>query len=408
MKRTTRRARRLAAAAAGLTAACTLAFPAATAHAAAGSYTPNSHEWWFNSWDLQQKVWPTTQGSGVTVAVIDSGVQASNPDLQGVLEPGADMLGYGGNGGQDYESNGGHGTAMAALIAGQGIGLGPVGVAPQAKILPVHAIDPSSGMTPVANGIKYAVDHGASVINLSVGANSPTATSCDPQVQDAVAYALAHNVVVVASSGDINRGGPAPQEPATCAGVLAVGGVEQNGSPWQYSTQGPNVVVAAPGDHIYIVSSDGRSYSITASGTSSSSALVSGAAALVRAANPSMPWYTVDQRLIGTAIPDGPVPNDATGYGIINVNKAVNASQYPVSSSAPNPVYARYQSWLQTPAGQQFAQANGISTSNPSQATLTPAKSSSSTTLIIILAVVILILLIAAGVIIGLVTRKRK
>lgn len=404
MSTVTRRPRRLAAAAVGVAAACALAIPAAAAHAATGGYTPSSHEWWLAQWAVPQKVWPATEGAGVTVAVLDSGVQASESDLRGVVEPGADMLGYGGNGEHDYLRPDGHGTAVAALIAGQGTGTGTVGIAPRSKILPVHVIDPSKGMTPVANGIKYAVDHGAGVINLSVGAVVSSSSSCDPSVQQAVAYALAHNAVVVAGAGDVNTNGPGPEEPGTCAGVLTVGGVERSGSLWQFSTQGPQVSVAAPSDHMVYVGADGR-YTTTGFGTSFSTPLVSGAAALIRSKYPSMPWYTVVQRLIDTAIADGPVPNNGTGYGIINVNHAVNASAYPVKASAPNPVYAAYQAWLKTPDGQAFAQANHISTGQSSgssagqggqPAPSATAKSSSggSSTLII---VVIVILVVAVG-----------
>ena len=348
MRTLTRRARRLGVAAAGLAAACALTVPAVAAHAATGSYTPNPHQWYFSQWHVQQQVWPVSQGAGVTVGVVDSGVQPI-PDLQGVLKPGADMLGSG-NGEHDYAADGGHGTGIAELIAGQGVGTGlggggPVGIAPQARILPVHAIDPGSSAS-VANGIKYAASHGAKVINLSLGDASTTATSCEPVEQAAVSYALARDVVVVASSGNTKSNGTTPQEPATCAGVLAVGGVEQDGSLWQGSTQGSYVSVAAPGDHMYDESSNGQQYTLTTSGTSDSSALVSGAAALIRSKYPSMPWYTVDQRLIGTAIATGSVPNNGTGYGIIDIAKAIDPAQYPVKSSSPNPPYIRYQNWL--------------------------------------------------------------
>ena len=170
---------------------------------ATGGYTPTAYQWWLANWKVPQKVWPLTEGAGVTVAVLDSGVQADHPDLSGVVLPGEDELGYPGNGEQDYAPNGGHGTAVAAMIAGQGHGVGGVvGIAPKAKILPVHLTSPSHGMMPVANGIIWAVDHGASVINMSFSAPVPTSTTCDPPVQQAVAYALAHNVVVVGGSGD--------------------------------------------------------------------------------------------------------------------------------------------------------------------------------------------------------------
>lgn len=398
----TRRTRRIAVALAGVAAAFALTVPAAAAHAATGSYTPNPHEWYFSNWHIQQEVWPVTQGSGVTVGLVDSGTRSSLPDLQGVVKPGADMLGSG-NGETDYESNGGHGTEMAELISGQGIGGGqfgsaPVGIAPQVKILPVHAIDPSNGTAPIAKGIKYAVDHGAQVINMSIGATAPSATTCDPSVQQAVAYALSRNVVVVAASGDIDKGDTVPQQPATCAGVLAVGGVEPDGSLWKYSTQGQNVSVAAPGDHLYVTSDTGEQYSVDTHGTSGASALVSGAAALIRSKYPSMPWYKVDQRLIGTAIATGPVPNNGTGYGIIDVSKALNVSKYPVSSSSPNPPYTRYQAWLKS-TGQSGSTGTG------SQAS--PSKGGSGT-LILLIGIVVVVLIIAAVLIIVLVSRGKR
>ncbi|MBO0805996.1 MAG: S8 family serine peptidase, partial [Nocardiopsaceae bacterium] len=422
----------------GLTAACALALPAAAARAATGSpatgststggsatgsYAPNPHEWWLDSshWNVQQKVWPVTEGAGVTVAVVDGGVQASNPDLPGVVEPGADMLGYPGNGEHDYKSNGGHGTEMAELIAGQGtgdsqFGTDPVGIAPRAKILPVHVVNPSTSMAPVPRGIRYAVDHGASVINISLGWDAPSPTACDPSMQQAVAYALAHDVVVVAAAGNTNQNGLAPQDPSTCAGVLAVGGVVPNGSPWKDSTPGPQVSVAAPAAPMYAVSSDGRQSTLKGAGTSSSTALVSGAAALIRSRYPKMPWYQVDQRLIGTAIPDGPRPNNGTGYGIIDVSRALNASAYPVSASSPDPPYARYQSWLKTPAGQSFARANHINTGNtgpgkpgagarPGSSSSGTSSSGSSTPIIIGVIAAAVIAIIAAAIVLA--TRNR-
>ncbi|HEX6527645.1 MAG TPA: S8 family serine peptidase, partial [Streptosporangiaceae bacterium] len=107
----------------------------------AGQPIPSKYEWWFTNWDIQQKVWPLTEGGGVTVAVIDSGIQASISDLRGAVLPGGDTTGAGSNGETDFDVvDGGHGTAMAVLIAGQGYGGGIVGIAPQAKLLPVNAV----------------------------------------------------------------------------------------------------------------------------------------------------------------------------------------------------------------------------------------------------------------------------
>ena len=142
---------------------------------------------------------------------------------------------------------------------------------------------------------------------------------------------------------------------ASCAGVLAVGGIEPGGSLWRGSTREPYVAVAAPGDHMVYVGRDGR-YTTTGAGTSFSAALTAAAAALIRSRYPHMPWYEVDQRLIDTATRVGrPVPNTGYGYGIVNLARAVNASAYPVRASAPDPVYARFRAWLATPAGRAAA-----------------------------------------------------
>src|SRR5262249_30341290 len=150
-------------------------------------------EWWFTAWGVQSRLWPKSQGEGVTVAVLDSGVQAILPDFSGVVLPGKDMTG-GGDGRTDVDPKYGHGTLMAALIAAQGTGTGFVGVAPGAKILPIVTDDGGSTIA----GIRYATDHGAKVISISQGAPSP----CVDELQEAIGYAVDHDVVVVASAGN--------------------------------------------------------------------------------------------------------------------------------------------------------------------------------------------------------------
>ncbi len=106
------------------------------------------------------------------------------------------------------------------------------------------------------------------------------------------------------------------------------------------------MAVAAPGEQVTFAGLDGR-HSTTATGTSFSSALVAGAAALIRSRYPHMPWYQVDQRLIDTATATGPrVPSDAYGYGVVDLAEAVNATAYPLGRSAPDPVYSRFRAWL--------------------------------------------------------------
>jgi subtilisin family serine protease len=305
---------------------------------------------------VQRKVWPLSRGAGITVAEVESGVQASIPDLRGVVLPGVDLTGAARNGDSDIQAGeDGHGTAMAVMIAGQGRGTGTVGIAPRARILPVTVggSGPRSVATAAA-GIRYAAAHGAQVIDMPFGIGVTSPARCDPVLQAAVAYALGRDVVLIASSGNTSLF-PGPDEPASCAGVLAVGGTEPDGTLWPGSTREPYVAVTAPADHMVYVGRDGR-FTSTGAGTSFAAALTAGAAALIRSRYPHMPWYEVDQRLTGTATPAGhPVPGDGYGYGIVNLARAVNASAYPVRASAPDPVLARYRAWLATPAGRTVA-----------------------------------------------------
>jgi subtilisin family serine protease len=320
-----------------------------------GRLVPGPGEWWFATWQVQRKVWPLSRGAGITVAEVESGVQASIPDLRGVVLPGVDLTGAARNGDTDIQAGeDGHGTAMAVMIAGQGRGTGTVGIAPRARILPVTVggSGPRSVATAAA-GIRYAAAHGAQVIDMPFGIGVTSPARCDPVLQAAVAYALGRDVVLIASSGNTNLF-TGPDEPASCAGVLTVGGTEPDGTLWPDSAREPYVAVAAPADHMVYVGRDGR-FTTTGAGTSFAAALTAGAAALIRSRYPHMLWYEVDQRLTGTATPAGhPVPDDGYGYGIVNLARAVNASAYPVAS-APDPVLARYRAWLATPAGRTVA-----------------------------------------------------
>jgi membrane-anchored mycosin MYCP len=351
--------RLLSALAACLLALCGLSLAAGPALAGAvlagpGRLAPGPGEWWFAAWQVQRKVWPLSQGAGITVAEVESGVQANIPDLRGVVLPGVDLTGVNRNGDTDIQvGEDGHGTAMAVMIAGQGRGTGTVGIAPRARILPVTVggSGPRSVATAAA-GIRYAAAHGAQVIDLPFGIGVTSPARCDPVLQAAVAYALGRDVVLIASSGNTSLL-TGPGEPASCAGVLAVGGTRPDGTLWPDSAREPYVAVAAPADHMVYVGRDGR-FTTNGAGTSFAAALTAGAAALIRSRYPHMPWYEVDRRLTGTATPARhQVPDD--GYGIVNLPRAVNASAWPVRASAPDPVLARYRTWLATPAGRTAA-----------------------------------------------------
>jgi subtilisin family serine protease len=330
-----------------------------TSSAGGTGLKPRSGEWWFTTWQILTKVWPLTQGAGVTVAVLDSGVQANVPQLSGVVVPGGDVTGSHTDGERDFNSIGdGHGTQMAVLIAGQGHGTGMVGIAPEAKIMPVvvnnSAADVTASPGNVAAGIMYAANHGAKVIDISQVYPSPSASGCDAEEQAAVSYALSRNIVIVSAEGGRNLIGDSPSEPASCFGVLSVGAIQHNRSLWSGDVREPYLTVVAPGAGLISSGRDGNI--VTENGTRSAAALVAGTVALIRSRYPSMPWYQVVQRIIGTALPeDGKVPNESFGFGIERLSEVVNAAAFPVPASTPNPVYASYLAWLASPQGRALS-----------------------------------------------------
>jgi type VII secretion-associated serine protease mycosin len=313
---------------------------------------PLPTEWWFTSWGIEDRVWPITQGQGVTVAVLDTGVEASIPDMSPVVLPGTDETGGSGDGRTDLDTSAvpGHGTGMASLIASQGTHTGFVGVAPRARILPVVI----QGLVGAAAGIRYAVDHGAKVINISQAAPS----ACPDDVQKAVGYALQHDVVVVAGAGNDGDASNPSVYPANCAGVLAVGAVDSRTVPWSKTQRQPYVTVAAPGVAMVHFAKDGEVHTVDG-GTSPATALVSGAAALVRSKFPKMPAREVVQRLIASARDSGPKGKDElTGYGII---RPVHALLDNVPKSAPNPVFDGYDKWAAANGGSNATGSHGTS-----------------------------------------------
>lgn len=293
---------------------------------------------------MQDAVWPLSTGSGVTVAVIDSGVNAKLPELSGAVLPGLDLAGGRSKGQVDSDKDG-HGTGMAALIAGQGGGTsGFVGLAPDAKILPVRLPPSSAGAwdSLIAKGIRWATDRGAKVINMSVGQQS---FRCPTELMEAVAYAIQHDVVMIASTGNDGQGENIPELPGRCPGVVAVGAVTKATEPWVDTQRQNYVTLAAPGAQMGAIDSRGTYYP-NSRGTSNAAALASAAVALIRSRNPGMTGRTIVQRLIATAMPIGKKAwNPQTGYGLILVRGAMDPVKYPLKAGTPNPVYEAFDRW---------------------------------------------------------------
>ncbi|MGW2414795.1 type VII secretion-associated serine protease mycosin [Streptomyces tubercidicus] len=298
-------------------------------------------QWALSTFDAAS-IEKVSTGRGVTVAVVDSGVDGTHPDLVGNVLPGKDFLKGGGR--ADRETEYSHGTAMASLIAGHGHGqrgaAGIKGLAPDAKILPLLVntdedlqFGSGKGETPVSQAIRYAVDHGASVINLSLGDTfRPT------DLDDAVQYARQKDAVLVAAAG--NDGVAKPEFPASTPGVISAGAVYSSGKIWEKSNYGSNNLLAAPGVEI---PGAGRDHGyVSGTGTSNSTAYVSAAAALLRSKFPDLTAGQIVNRLVKTAkLPESmkraKLPDKQYGYGFIRPYRALTEDIPAGSKNGPLP-----------------------------------------------------------------------
>jgi type VII secretion-associated serine protease mycosin len=305
-----------------------------------------SGEYWLDDYGVKG-AWNTTRGAGVTVAVIDTGVAGSVPDLAGAVVGGTDVSGVGSSDGQTPVGNDNqHGTMVGSLIAGRGTGpnSGVIGVAPEASLLSV-SVALGSGVVgtddQIANAVRWAVDHGADVINMSLTRNTlDWPTSWD----DAFLYAADHDVVVVAAAGNRGAGTSEVGAPATIPGVLTVAGVDRDGdASFDASSQGITIAVSAPSEQLVGVTPEGGY--VTWAGTSGATPIVAGLVALVRAAHPDLDVAGVINRIVSTATPKGsPVPGPIYGYGLINAEAAVTAQ---VPSVTANPM-GSLKDWVAT------------------------------------------------------------
>ncbi|MFI6156622.1 type VII secretion-associated serine protease mycosin [Kitasatospora sp. NPDC051170] len=301
------------------------------------------HQWALKAFEAETKVWPVSQGEGVVVAVIDTGVSQDHQDLTGQVLPGGDFSGGQSDGRSDTD---GHGTGMASLIAGHGHGAqaGTMGLAPKAKILPVKirtGLDSLDAQGDLPHAIRFAVDHGATVVNMSVTG----AYRLDPEVRAAVAYAVSKDVVLVA--GTANEGLTTVGYPAAFPGVMAVGAVDSAGGVWKRSNTGPETTLVAPGVEIYHASAKSTTAYAIGDGTSDSTAYVSATAALIRSKYPNLSAGQVINRMITTATKpaDGSkVPSDRYGYGVVSPAKALEANPAVDDGTRDNPLLGRPES----------------------------------------------------------------
>jgi subtilisin family serine protease len=320
-------------------AATALAATALVPGAAAADTIRDNQQWVLNMLDVQP-AWAVTEGGGVTVAVIDSGVNPDVSDLSGSVTTGPDYTGV-----HTSPANpnwGVHGTWMASLIAGHGDGPGGgdgiTGIAPRARILSIRVIpdrdDPHYGQyeaeqetliqQSLADGIDYAVSHGVKVISMSIGYSAPSGT-----VREALLKAYQAGVVVVASAGNSGQqagsasDGQAPESyPADYPGVISVGAVNADGAVADFSSDNYSVKIAAPGVSVPAQGRAGTYWLV--SGTSPACALVAGVAALIKSRYPRLAPALVARAMTSTTT-DRPVDryDSQVGFGVVDAGAAL-------------------------------------------------------------------------------------
>jgi type VII secretion-associated serine protease mycosin len=300
-------------------------------------------QWYLDALRVRQAQKIST-GRGITVAVIDSGIDKTRPALKGQLVPGK-CFGSATDIPPTMDDIG-HGTGMAGLIAGNGKDSRHIlGVAPDAKLMPLcvsgEGVTDDTLFEGISPAIRYAVDHGAKVISMSLGGNESKAfDDVVAKLHDSIAYAEKHNVVLIAAAGNVGQDSSTPS-PASIAGVLAVTGSNQKGTHWKGAVPGREIALTAPAENLLTTDSTNKldknnnpvpsnGYQTNA-GTSGATALVAGAAALVRAKYPTLDAANVINRLIKTADHKGaPGRNPQYGYGIVDPVKALTAHVDPV------------------------------------------------------------------------------
>ncbi|WP_323137867.1 type VII secretion-associated serine protease mycosin [Streptomyces sp. NBC_01433] len=306
-----------------------------------------SKQWHLDAMQAEE-MWKVSTGKGITVAVIDSGVDSTNGDLRGQVIKGLNLEKD--IPGDEFDDYNGHGTGMAGIIAGTGEsygGDGAFGLAPGVKILPIRMPKSTDAANQAASerefsrtapkAIRYAVDHGAKVINMSLGRKNNSQA-----VSDAVKYALEKDVLIFAAAGNSGDSGNFVEYPAGTPGVVGVGAIGKDLKKTKESQFGSQVDLSAPGEEI-VYACAGETGVCKGHGTSDATAIASASAALIWSKHPDWTNNQVLRVMLNTA--GGPVSGDertdAIGYGIVRPRIALKtpgdpgpADEYPLPDLA--------------------------------------------------------------------------
>lgn len=305
---------------------------AAPAAVAAPADAVRDAQYWLDDYGIRQ-AWTVTRGAGVTIAVIDTGV-GDPADLRGAVVGGTDVSGLGSPDGRTpIGSSREHGTMVASLAAGRGTGAGDgvIGSAPEASVLAISlGFDRGDTDQQIADAVRWAVDNGADIINMSLTRNTP---DWPRSWDEAFAYAAENDVIVLAAAGNRGSGTEAVGAPATMPGVLTVAGVDrQRRSSHDASAQGVTIGVSAPSEDLVGVTSSGSH--VRWSGTSGATPIVAGVVALVKAAHPELDAANIINRITSTARDVGDEGPDVTyGFGLLDAFAAVTAEVRPVDAN---------------------------------------------------------------------------
>lgn len=288
----------------------------------AAAETIREREWYLDRMQAE-RVWKVSTGKGITVAVVDSGVNASVPELKGKVLKGKNFVEPDKGARQDPK---GHGTAMAMLVAGNGLnGQGIKGLSPDARILPltVFGSTKESGTNDVPaliKSIRYAADSDAQIINLSLGFPYYEITATQRwHLQKAIDYAISRGKLLFSASGNSGDKENDVTYPSASNGVAAVGAVDDTFTVTKFSSYGRHMALAAAGDDIPIRCTGNQPGYCKSWGTSQATAITSASAALIWAKHPKWTGNQVLRVMLQTAAKptEGEVPSRYIGYGTV-------------------------------------------------------------------------------------------